>query len=121
MIRTKLAKLHISPISLYAASSVLIPSSVNNFGTCCLPLGYLLLGHLLSGSILNYLRHSKGAECILMFLSAMPRGVSAAHIYVLNFHYNICKRHFKNISHSPSKIVIQAVEKIIYDPIHKLD
>ena len=26
--------------------------------------------------------HSKDAECILMFLSAMPRGVSVAHIYV---------------------------------------
>ena len=25
-------------------------------------------------------------------------------------------RHFKNNSHSPSKIVIQPVEKIIYDP-----
>ena len=45
--------------------------------------GYLLLGHLLSGSILNHLMHSKDAECILMFLSAMPRGVSVAHIYVL--------------------------------------
>ena len=44
---------------------------------------YLLLGHLLSGSILNHLMHSKDAECILMFLSAMPRGVSVAHIYVL--------------------------------------
>ena len=41
------------------------------------------LGHLLSGSILNHLMHSKDAECILMFLSAMPRGVSVAHIYVL--------------------------------------
>ena len=53
------------------------------FGICFLPLGYLLLGHLLSGSILNHLMHSKDAECILMFLSAMPRGVSVAHIYVL--------------------------------------
>ena len=48
-----------------------------------LPLGYFLSGHLLSGSILNHLMHSKDAECILMFLSAMPRGVSVAHIYVL--------------------------------------
>ena len=31
MIRTKLAKLHISPIRLHSASSVCIPSSVNNF------------------------------------------------------------------------------------------
>ena len=53
------------------------------FGICFLPLGYLLLGHLLSGSILNHFMHSKDAECILMFLSAMPRGVSVAHIYVL--------------------------------------
>ena len=33
--------------------------------------------------LLNHLMHSKDAECILMFLSAMPRGVSVAHIYVL--------------------------------------
>ena len=83
MIRTKITKLHLSPISLHSASSVRIPSSVNNFGICFLPLGYLLLGHVLSGSILNHLMHSKDAECILMFLSAMPRGVSVAHIYVL--------------------------------------
>ena len=31
MIRTKLTKLHLSPISLYSASFVHIPSSVNNF------------------------------------------------------------------------------------------
>ena len=31
MIRTKLAKLHISPIRLHSASSIRIPSSVNNF------------------------------------------------------------------------------------------
>ena len=50
------------------------------FGICFLPLGYLLLGHLLSGSILNRLMHSKDAGCILMFPSAMLRGVSVAHI-----------------------------------------
>ena len=61
------------------------------FGICFLPLGYLLFGHLLSGSILNHLMHSNDAECILMFLSAMPRGVSVAHIYALNYHYIICK------------------------------
>ena len=27
--------------------------------------------------------HSKDAECILIFLSAMPRGVSVAYIYVI--------------------------------------
>ena len=31
MIRTKLTKLHVSPISLHSASSVRIPNSVNNF------------------------------------------------------------------------------------------
>ena len=41
-------------------------------------ISFFLSGHLLSGSILNYLLHSKDAECILMFLSAMPRGVSVA-------------------------------------------
>ena len=39
--------------------------------------------YILSGRILNHLMHSKDAACILMFLSAMPRGVSVAHIYVL--------------------------------------
>ena len=53
------------------------------FEICFLPLGYLISGHLLSGSILNHLMCSKDAECTLMFLSAMPRGVSVAHIYVL--------------------------------------
>ena len=43
----------------------------------------MFLGHLSLGSILNHLMHSKDAECILMFLSAMPRGVSVAYIYVL--------------------------------------
>ena len=83
MIRTKLAKLHISPISLHSASSVRIPSSVNNFRISFLPLGYLLSGHLLSGSLLKYLTclmRSKDEECILLFLSANPRGVSVAHI-----------------------------------------
>ena len=31
MIRMKITKLHLSPISLHSASSVRIPSSVNNF------------------------------------------------------------------------------------------
>ena len=31
MIRKKISKLHLSPISLHSASSVRIPSSVNNF------------------------------------------------------------------------------------------
>ena len=35
------------------------------------------------GDNLNHLMRSKDAGCILMFLSAMPRGVSVAHIYVL--------------------------------------
>ena len=83
MIRTKLTKLHISPISLHSASSVRILSSVHKFGICHLSFGYLLLGHLLSGSILNQLMLSKDAECNLMFLSAMPRCVSHANIYVL--------------------------------------
>ena len=39
------------------------------------------MGHLLSGSTLNHLMHLKDAECILIFLSAMPRGVSVACIY----------------------------------------
>ena len=79
MIRTKLAKSHISPITLHLASSVRIPSSVNNFNKRFLLLGYLLLVHLLSGSILGHLMCSKDTECILIILSAM----SVAHIYVI--------------------------------------
>ena len=85
MIRTKLTKLHLSPISFHSASSVRIPNSVNNFQDMLPTISYLFLGHLLSGSILNHLMHSKDAECILMFLSAMPRGVYVAHIYGLKF------------------------------------
>ena len=62
MIRTKLTKLHILPISLHSASSVCILVLLTNFGICFLQLGYLLLGHLLSGSILNHLMHSKDAN-----------------------------------------------------------
>ena len=40
MIRTKLTKLHISPISLHSASYVRIPSSVNNFGEMLLTICY---------------------------------------------------------------------------------
>ena len=43
---------------------------------------YLLLGHLLLGSILNHLMHSKDVEYVLMFLSATARGVEIANIYV---------------------------------------
>ena len=32
---------------------------------------------------LNHLMHSKDSECIIMFLSAMPRDVTVTHIYVL--------------------------------------
>ena len=83
MIRTKLAKLNIAPIRLHSASSVHIPSSVNNFQNM-LPI--IVLSPLWSPIIRKYTEpfmHSKDAECILMFLSAMPRGVPVAHIYVL--------------------------------------
>ena len=83
MIRTKLAKLYISPIRLHSASSVRIRSSVNNFQNMLPTVRLSPLGHLLSGSFLNHLMRSKNAECILMSLSAMPRGVSVAHINIL--------------------------------------
>ena len=79
MIRTKLAKLNISPIRLHYVPSVRIPSSVKTFCN----MRPTISNHLLSGSILNHLMHSKVTECVLLFLSAMPRDVSAAHIYVL--------------------------------------
>ena len=84
MIRMKITKLHLSPISLHSASSVRISSSVNNFRDMLPTIRLSPLGSpIIRGSILNHLMHSKDAECILMFLSAMPRGVSVAHIYVL--------------------------------------
>ena len=44
MIRTKLTKLHISPISLHSASSVQFPSSVNNFWNMLPTIRLSLLG-----------------------------------------------------------------------------
>ena len=83
MIRTKITKFHLSPISLHSASSVHIPSSVNNFRDM---LPTIRSSPLESPIIRKYTKPFnafKDAECILMFLSAMPRGVSVAHIYVL--------------------------------------
>ena len=75
MIRTKLANLHISPSWLHSVSSVRIPSSVNNYR--------IMLPNIRLSIIMNYTKPFnafKSAECILMFLSAMTRGVSVAHI-----------------------------------------
>ena len=83
MIRTKLTKLHIAHISLHLASSVRIPSFVNNFQDMLPAIRLSPLGSPIFRSILSHLMHSKDAECILMFLSTMSRGVSVAHIYVL--------------------------------------
>ena len=80
MIRTKLAILHISPSWLHSVSSVRIPSSVNNYW---IMLPNIRLSPLGSPIIMNYTKPFnafKSAECILMFLSAMTRGVSVAHI-----------------------------------------
>ena len=89
MIRTKVAKLNISPIRLHSASSVPIPSSVNNFRNM-----------LLLFDILNHLMHSKDVESILMFLSAMPRGVSVAYIYVLKLPLSVNGRQFSIINNN---------------------
>ena len=62
MIRTNLAKLYNSPIGLHSAPSVHIPSSVNNYRDMLPIISYLLLGHLLSGGIINHLMYSKDAE-----------------------------------------------------------
>ena len=43
MIRTKITKLHLSPISLHSASSVRIPSSVNNFRDMLHQMWYLIV------------------------------------------------------------------------------
>ena len=91
MIRTKLAKLHNLPLDYIQRLLFIFLVLLTIFGTCFPPSGYLFFGHLLLGSILNHLMHSKGVECILMFLSAMPRGVSVTHICVLNLPLHICK------------------------------
>ena len=83
MIRTKLTKLHISPISLHSASSVRIPSSVNNFRDMLPTIKLSLLGSPVFRKNTKSFNAFKDAECMLLFLSAMPRGVSVAHIYVL--------------------------------------
>ena len=79
----KIIKLHLSPISLHSASSVRIPSSYNTFWDMLPTIRLSPLGSPIIRIILNHLMHSKDVECILMFLSAMPRGVSVAHNYVL--------------------------------------
>ena len=57
------------------------------FGICFPPLGYLLLSHLLLGSVYLTTNAFKNVECILMFLIAIQRSVSVAHINVLVLHY----------------------------------
>ena len=57
MIRTKITKLHLSPISLHSASSVRIPSSVNNFRGMLPTIRLFSLGSPISDSILNHLMH----------------------------------------------------------------
>ena len=88
MIRIRLVKLHISPMRLHLASSVYISSSVNNFWKMLPTIRLSALEHLLSGSILNHLKRLKDVEYILMFLSAMPSGLSVAHTYVLKLPLN---------------------------------
>ena len=83
MIRTKLTKLHLSPISLHSASSVHIPSSVNNFRDL---LPTIRLSPLGSHIIRKYTKPFNAFKRRGMYpnvLSAMPRGVSVAHIYVV--------------------------------------
>ena len=83
MIRTKLTKLHISPISLHSASSVRIPNSVNNFRDM---LPTIRSSPLRSPIIRKYTKPFNAFKRCGMYpyvSSAMPRGVSVAHIYVL--------------------------------------
>ena len=81
VMKTKLAKLTF--LQLAYIRCLLFASLLTIFGRCFPPLGYLHSSHLLSGSKLNHLMHSKDAECTLMFLCAIQRGVPVAHIYVL--------------------------------------
>ena len=81
-IRTKLAKLNISPSRLYLASSVHIPSSVNNIRNM---VPTIQLSPRSSPIIKGYTKPFKYIQktCILMYLSAMLRGFSVAYIYVI--------------------------------------
>ena len=83
MIRTKITKLHLSPISLHSASSVRIPSSVNNFRDM---LPTIRLSPLGSPIIRKYTKPFNAFKRRGMYPNvsiAMPRGVSVAHNYVL--------------------------------------
>ena len=82
MIRTKVAKLN-SHIRLHSASSVRIPSSVNTFW---IMLPTIRLSPLESPIIMKYTKPFNGFKRRGMYpnvLSAMLRGVSVSHIYVL--------------------------------------
>ena len=83
MIRTKLTKLHLSPISLYSASSVRIPSSVNNFWDMLSTIRLSPLGSSIFRKYTKLFNAFKRYGRYPNDLSAMPRGVSVAHIYVL--------------------------------------
>ena len=83
MIRTKLTKLHLSPITLHSASSVRIHSSVNNFRDLLPTIRLSPLGSPIIRKYIKPFNAFKRRECILMFLSAIPRGVSVAQIYAL--------------------------------------
>ena len=80
MITTKLTKAHNSPISLHSTSSVGIPSYVNNFRDMLHTIGLSPLG---SPNIRKYTKSFNAFKRRGMYLSAMPRCVSVAHIYVL--------------------------------------
>ena len=83
MMRTKLAKLHISLIRLHSVSFVRIPSSVNNFRNMQ---PTIRLSPLLPPIIRKYTKPFGAFKRRRMYskvLSAMPRGVSVAYIYVL--------------------------------------
>ena len=102
-------KITLTPLRLHSASSLRIPNSINNFRTL-IPALRLRPLNLLSASSVNLhglantsifrknlrvmfsrlnhqfyvstLIHSKDLECILVFRSAMPRGVTVVCIYV---------------------------------------
>ena len=106
---TNRLKITLTPLRLHSASSVRIPNSINNFRTL-IPALRLRPLNLLSASTVNlhglantsifhnnlrvmlsplkspvlrkYSNRSKDLECILVFQSAMPRGVTVVCIYV---------------------------------------
>ena len=75
MIRTKITNYIYLPLVYIRRPLFVFLVQLTIFGICFLPLGYVLLGHLLSGSIQNHLMHSKGV-CLIWFFTSHQQSFS---------------------------------------------